>query len=91
GGGVLATEPYLAEEDFFFFDDSTPDPDALDTIDPITNWDWDFGGFGASDEQNPADPVAFDNTGDFVITLTVTTDSGQTDTFQRTVSVVNPP
>jgi PKD repeat protein len=82
---VPAAEPY--SPGLFTFDSGTSTSAGSDTI---IGLDWDFGGFGAaSDDPNPS--VMILNTGDFDITLTVTTSSGQTDTVVQTISVVTLP
>ena len=74
-------QPYSTDVALSFSDSSTSDP-----TDPITDWSWDFGGWGISSLQSPA-PVTILQSGNWIITLTVVTASGQTDTTQSTVLV----
>jgi PKD repeat protein len=73
--------PYSAPATLTFIDQSTSDPS-----DSITSWGWDFGSWGTSALENPA-PVSIGQAGDWVIRLTVGTASGETDTFQSTITV----
>ncbi|MCP4907899.1 MAG: PKD domain-containing protein [bacterium] len=50
-----------------------------DPSDAITDWSWDFGGFGTSNLETPAD-IVIPFPGPLLIRLTVTTVSGLTDT-----------
>ncbi|HVR35443.1 MAG TPA: S8 family serine peptidase, partial [Methylomirabilota bacterium] len=52
----------------------------------LTSWAWDFGDGATSTEQNPAH--TYSSEGNYIVTLTVTTDSGETGTKQRTVAAV---
>ncbi len=73
--------PHVAPATLVFSDLSTSD-----ASDPIVDWSWDFGGWGVSSLQNPA-AVTIGQAGDWIITLTITTASGQTDTIQTTITV----
>jgi len=74
--------PCIAGEEITFTDAST----AGDPInDPITSWSWDFGGWGVSSLQDPL-PITIDQVGDWTISLTITTASGQMDTSQTIVT-----
>jgi PKD repeat protein len=73
--------PYIAPATLTFTDQSTSDP-----ANPITAWSWDFGGWGISSLQNPP-PVTFGQAGNWIVRLTITTASGNTDTAQATISV----
>ena len=73
--------PYFAPAILTFIDLSTSDP-----ANPITAWSWDFGGWGTSNLQNP-NPVTFGQTGNWVVRLIITTESGQTDSTQTTIFV----
>jgi PKD repeat protein len=57
------------------FTDGSTDPDEGDAI---ASWDWDFGGDGTSDEQNPSH--TFSAPGSYNVTLTVTDGSGASNT-----------
>ena len=52
----------------------------------IVSWAWDFGGVGQSTDQNPT--FTFDDRGAYVVTLTVTDDSGTTASTSNTVQVL---
>ncbi|HEB90350.1 MAG TPA: PKD domain-containing protein [Deltaproteobacteria bacterium] len=73
--------PHVAPATLVFTDQST-----FDASDPIVAWSWDFGGWGVSPLQDPA-AVTIGQAGDWIIRLTVTTASGQTDTTQTTITV----
>lgn len=73
--------PSLARAIVTFTDEST-----ADEIDKVASWSWDFGRWGTSLDEAPA-PVAIGQAGNWAITLTVTTLSGQTDTVQMVVTV----
>ena len=51
----------------------------------ITNWDWDFGDGNTSTAQNPTNYYAADGT--YNVSLTVTSNSGCTNTFNQNVTV----
>jgi PKD repeat protein len=78
--------PYLAGAPLTFSSDGS----TSDSTDPITAWSWDFGGWlpsdGKLDVQNPL-PVTFGQVGAWVVRLTITTASGQTNTSQATITV----
>lgn len=57
------------------FTDASTDPDGNDDI---TEWSWDFGGDGTSDEQNPTHTFSADGT--YQVTLTVTDAAGASHT-----------
>lgn len=73
--------PFFAPATLTFNDLSTTDP-----ANPIIAWSWDFGGWGSSNLESPA-PVTFGQVGNWVVHLTITTASGQTDSAQTTISV----
>lgn len=52
---------------------------TADPADPIVAWSWDFGGWGTSTAEQPG-PVLFGQSGTWPVRLTITTDSGLTDT-----------
>lgn len=57
---------------------------------PTLTYDWDFGnGSGTSNAQNPT--YQYPQPGAYVVTLTVTTDGGCTDTFTAPIAVGNEP
>jgi gliding motility-associated-like protein len=55
----------------------------------IDSWDWDFNGQGTSILQNPS--FIFGDEGSYPVLLTVTTDSGCTDTLTQFVSILGGP
>ncbi|WP_158584167.1 hypothetical protein, partial [Reichenbachiella sp. MSK19-1] len=59
--------------------------DLTITDDEITAWDWDFGGLGTADIQNPS--FTFLVTEDILVELTVATLQGCSETIQKTLSV----
>jgi len=73
--------PYSVPATLSFTDLSTSDP-----ANPIVAWSWDFAGWGTSDLESPL-PVTFDQVGDWVVRLTITTASGHSDTAQATIIV----
>ena len=73
--------PYPAPATLTFTDVSTSDP-----ANSITAWSWDFGGWGTSNLQDPP-AVTFGQAGDWIVRLTITTASGNSDTAQTTISV----
>ncbi len=62
------------------------DTSSSDPTDPIVAWSWDFGGWGFSSAQAPAD-VVIGQSGDWLVRLTVTTASGLEDTSEMMVTV----
>lgn len=78
---VLTSGPYTAPASIEFGDLSTADP-----ADPIVAWSWDFGGWGTSTQAAP-DPVIIGQAGEVNVRLTITTDSGRTDTTQMMIQV----
>ena len=66
------------------FTDKSTDPDGR-----IASWSWDFGDGSTSTEQNPTH--AYANAGSFTVKLTVTDDSGATDTTAQTITVSEGP
>jgi PKD repeat protein len=55
-------------------------------LDDTASWNWDFGGVGASSEQNPT--FTFMDNGIYTVTLTVTSD-GSTDVVSHVVTVLD--
>jgi gliding motility-associated-like protein len=59
----------------------------------VDNWFWDFGDPSTTADtsilQNPT--YTYPNTGTYTVTLTVSSDSGCTDTYTSTVTVADPP
>lgn len=55
----------------------------------ITNWSWDFGDSLTGTDQNPVH--TYTGSGNYFVTLTVTSDSGCSSTFSDTVSVLLKP
>jgi len=62
------------------FTDKSTDPDGR-----VASWSWDFGDGANSTEQNPTHTYA--NAGSFTVKLTVSDDSGATDTTAQTLTV----
>jgi gliding motility-associated-like protein len=60
----------------------------LSTVNPggISGWSWDFGDLNTSNIQNPVHVYA--DTGSYVVTFTITSDSGCTAMFSDTVRVI---
>ncbi len=92
----VATEPQVVNADFSFRPD---DPTRLDkirfqdrsTLEPrgqIERWRWNFGDGTISTQQNPTHQ--YDSDGTYRVTLTVTTDEGNEDTAQETITVDTP-
>ena len=52
----------------------------------ITSWEWDFGDGTTSTEQNPTH--TYSAAGEYTVTLTVTDDTGASDTASKTITVV---
>jgi PKD repeat protein len=82
---VVSPEPHLVNTSIEFADLSTSDD-----RDPIASWSWDFGGWGSSSLQAPA-PITFPQIGDFVVSLTITTESGATSTSTMPISILLEP
>lgn len=59
-------------------------------INHIVSWQWDFGGQGTSNLQNPP-PVSFNTFGDFIVSLVITSVGGCTDTARDTIHVTEAP
>ncbi len=78
---VLTAGPYLAPVSIEFGDLSTSDPS-----DPIAAWSWDFGGWGTSTQKTP-DSVIIGQAGEVTVRLTITTDSGRTNTAEMMIEV----
>ncbi len=72
-------EPTVGED--ILFSDASSDPERQ----PITAWIWDFGDGATSTEENPMH--AYETSGSYPVTLTVTDDEGLEDTFSTTVEV----
>lgn len=75
-------ESYFAGETAKFTDLSTFENGE------IVGWEWDFGtddDTSVSNEQNPS--KLYEAAGDYIVTLTVTTDNGRTKSCQKTVKV----
>jgi PKD repeat protein len=68
------------------FTDSSTDPDGADDIE---SWDWDFGGDGESQDQNPAH--TFSAAGTYNVALVVTDAAGETSSVTRQVTVSTTP
>ncbi len=79
---VLTDGPYTAPTSIEFGDLSTEDPD-----DRIVAWSWDFGGWGTSTQATPENPVIIGQAGEVTVRLTITTESGRTDTAQMMIQV----
>jgi PKD repeat protein len=62
---------------------------STDIVGTITGYSWSFGDGGTAGGPNPGH--AFATRGQYVVTLTVTNDAGQTATSTQTVTVDNPP
>jgi gliding motility-associated-like protein len=60
----------------------------LSTVSPggISSWNWDFGDLNSSNIQNPTHVYA--DSGSYVVTFTITSDSGCTAMFSDTVRVI---
>ncbi|MFK7897345.1 MAG: PKD domain-containing protein [Myxococcota bacterium] len=78
---LLTAGPFAAPVSIEFGDLSTADVD-----DPIVAWSWDFGGWGTSTLATPA-PVSIGQAGPVSVRLTITTDSGRTDTAEMMIQV----
>ncbi len=78
---MVTPGPHSAPVSIEFRDTSTLDP-----LDLIETWSWDFAGWGDSSAQNPA-PVDFLQSGEYIVRLTVTTESGVETSAQLTVVV----
>lgn len=78
---LLTAGPYTAPASIEFGDLSTSDP-----ADSIVAWSWDFGGWGTSTQAAP-DPVIIGQAGEVTVRLTITTDSGRTDTAEMMIQV----
>ena len=51
---------------------------TVNVVDPIVEWNWNFGDGNTSDEQNPVH--AYENAGTYTISITITTQEGCQDT-----------
>jgi PKD repeat protein len=76
-----APEPQVEGSAVDFTDASTS------PADDIVAWAWDFGGVGASTEQNPS--YIFVDDGPYTVTLTVTDDDSSTDDVQHGVTITD--
>lgn len=66
------------------------DNSFVSTPSTIVSWNWDFNnGQGSSSDQNPS--FTFGNQGSYPVLLTVTTDSGCTDTLTQMVNILGGP
>jgi len=72
-------EPTVGED--ILFSDASSDPERQ----PITAWIWDFGDGATSTEENPTH--AYETSGSYPVTLTVTDYEGLEDTYSATVEV----
>lgn len=63
------------------FTDGTTFPGTAENA----TWAWDFGGTGSSSEQNPSH--AFEQSGSYPVTLTVTNSQGASDSVTHTITV----
>ncbi|WP_152667838.1 PKD domain-containing protein [Aneurinibacillus tyrosinisolvens] len=68
--------------------DSSSDPDGT-----IVDWDWDISpSSGVKDDLgDTGGTITFDEEGDYTLKLTVTDDDGETDTYERDITVKNRP
>lgn len=57
--------------------------------DEVVDWQWQFGGVATSDEQHPE--VVFSQAGNLLVTLTVTTARGCTESVYRTIMINGQP
>jgi len=55
------------------------------TVQPLFSWNWDFGDGNTSDEQHPTNE--YEDAGEYLVTLIVSTASGCTDTVSDTLDV----
>lgn len=78
---LVTAGPFTAPASLEFDDAST-----ANALDPIVAWDWDFGGWGTSTDQNP-DPVDILQAGTYTVTLTITTASGVVESASLDVTI----
>ncbi len=64
--------------------------DSRDVGGEIVSWEWDFGDGNTSEEQNPLHTFTANSVPGVQVTLTVTDDTGNTDTFARLIRVLEP-
>lgn len=70
--------------------DSASFIDASTALDPITQWNWNFGDLiGTSSSQNPS--YLFSNPGNYLVNLTTTTNVGCSDDTVISVTIMNRP
>lgn len=74
----MTNNPTLAQQIVYFSDFSTP-------AGTIASWYWNFGDSISSSNQNPQH--YYNNQGDFTVSLTITDQSGCTDTIRKPISV----
>lgn len=73
----------VAEQSVAFTDNSIPEGGS------IVSWNWDFGGMGISNHQNPG--FAFPQSGTHSVRMTVTDEFGSVGTAIKTITVDEPP
>lgn len=67
------------------FNEETVFTDTSTSVEPIVNWEWDYGDGNSSTDQNPT--YTFGNPGLHDVTFVVTSSNGCTDTLQQDVIV----
>lgn len=96
----LAVDSIVALADFHIAPACANSPTAFEDLSTflpssgIANWSWDFGdpGSGAANTSALANPAhVYSATGNYPVTLTITTVSGCTSSTTKTVSVIAPP
>ena len=84
---VSPSGPWTVDQALTFQDLSTSDPS-----DPIVSWEWDIPasnpetGKGSFDQPDP-DPVSFASSSDYLVTLTVQTQSGRVESYTEVISI----